>query len=61
MGPCQGRLCGLTVTEMFAAARGVSPAEIGHYRLRTPIKPVTVAEMASLPFGEQADKAVVRL
>jgi NADPH-dependent 2,4-dienoyl-CoA reductase/sulfur reductase-like enzyme len=61
MGPCQGRLCGLTVTEMFAAARGISPAEIGHYRLRTPIKPVTVAEMASLPFGEQADKAVVRL
>ncbi|WP_293798846.1 NAD(P)/FAD-dependent oxidoreductase [uncultured Bosea sp.] len=61
MGPCQGRLCGLSVTEMFAQARGVSPAEIGHYRLRTPIKPVTVAEMASLPFGEHADKAVVRL
>ncbi|MDH2341432.1 (2Fe-2S)-binding protein [Bradyrhizobium sp. SSUT77] len=61
MGPCQGRLCGLTVTEMFAAGRGVSPAQIGHYRLRTPIKPVTVAEMASLPFGEHADKAVVRL
>lgn len=61
MGPCQGRLCGLTVTEMFAAGRGVSPEEVGHYRLRTPIKPVTVAEMASLPFGEHADKAVVRL
>ena len=61
MGPCQGRLCGLTVTEMFAAGRDVSPAEVGHYRLRTPIKPVTVAEMASLPFGEHADKAVVRL
>lgn len=61
MGPCQGRLCGLTVTEMFAAAQGVSPAEVGHYRLRTPIKPVTVAEIASLPFGEHADKAVVRL
>lgn len=60
MGPCQGRLCSLTVSEMFAAARGVSPEEVGHYRLRTPIKPVTVAEMASLPFGEHADKAVVR-
>jgi hypothetical protein len=46
---------------MFAAARGVSPAEIGHYRLRTPIKPVTVAQMASLPFGDHAEKAVVRL
>ncbi len=61
MGPCQGRLCGLTVTEMFAARRGISPGEIGHYRLRTPIKPVTVGEMASLPFGDHADKAVVRL
>ena len=61
MGPCQGRMCGLTVTEMFAAARDISAADVGHYRLRTPIKPVTVAEMASLPFGEHAEKAVVRL
>jgi hypothetical protein len=60
MGPCQGRLCGLTVTEMFAAAREVSPSEVGHYRLRTPVKPITVAEMASMPAGERARKAVVR-
>ena len=26
MGPCQGRLCGLTVTELMAQARGVTPA-----------------------------------
>jgi len=61
MGPCQGRLCGLTVSEMFAAARGVSPGEVGHYRLRTPVKPVTVAEMAAMPKGAHAEKAVVRL
>ena len=61
MGPCQGRLCGLTVTEMFAAARNVSPGEVGHYRLRTPVKPVTVAEMAAMPKGKHAEKAVVRL
>ena len=60
MGPCQGRLCGLTVTEMFAAAREVSPSEVGHYRLRTPVKPITVAELASMPAGERARKAVVR-
>ena len=24
MGPCQGRLCGLTVTELIAEARGTS-------------------------------------
>jgi NADPH-dependent 2,4-dienoyl-CoA reductase/sulfur reductase-like enzyme len=46
MGPCQGRLCGLTVTELLAQARGVSPAEVGHYRIRPPIKPVTLGELA---------------
>jgi NADPH-dependent 2,4-dienoyl-CoA reductase/sulfur reductase-like enzyme len=48
MGPCQGRLCGLTVTELIADARGVSPQEIGYYRLRPPVKPVTVGELAAM-------------
>jgi NADPH-dependent 2,4-dienoyl-CoA reductase/sulfur reductase-like enzyme len=48
MGPCQGRLCGLTVTEVIAHERGVSPAEVGHYRIRPPIKPITLAELAEL-------------
>jgi NADPH-dependent 2,4-dienoyl-CoA reductase/sulfur reductase-like enzyme len=60
MGPCQGRLCGLTVTEMMAQARGVSPQEIGYYRLRPPVKPVTLAELAGLPTTEAAVKAVAR-
>jgi thioredoxin reductase/bacterioferritin-associated ferredoxin len=61
MGPCQGRLCGLTVTEMIAAERKVSPAEVGYYRLRFPIKPLTVAEIASLPHEEDDVRAVVRI
>ena len=48
MGPCQGRLCGLTVSEVIAQARGVSPAQAGYYRIRPPIKPVTLGEMAAL-------------
>ena len=60
MGPCQGRLCGLTVTELMAQARGKTPAEIGHYRLRAPVKPITLAELAALPKDEAAAKAVVR-
>lgn len=48
MGPCQGRLCGLTVTEVIAQARGVSPAQVGHYRIRPPLKPVTLQELAAL-------------
>jgi len=61
MGPCQGRLCGLTVTEIIAAERKVSPQEVGYYRLRPPVKPITVAELAALPKTESAVKAVVRV
>lgn len=60
MGPCQGRLCGLTVTELIAAERGVAPAEVGYYRLRPPVKPITLAELASLPISEAERKAVER-
>ncbi len=60
MGPCQGRFCGLTVTELLAEARGLSCAEIGYYRLRPPVKPITLAEIAGLPTNEAAVKAVAR-
>jgi hypothetical protein len=60
MGPCQGRLCGLTVTELMAEARGVTPEEIGYYRLRPPVKPITLAELAGLPTNDAAVQAVVR-
>jgi octopine oxidase subunit A len=60
MGPCQGRLCGLTVTELIAAARGVPPETVGHYRLRPPVKPISLAELANLPQTDAATAAVVR-
>lgn len=60
MGPCQGRLCGSTATEAIAETRGVSPAEVGSYRLRSPVKPLIVAEFASLPNTEEERLAVER-
>jgi hypothetical protein len=60
MGPCQGRLCGLTVTELMAQARDVTPEMIGYYRLRPPVKPISLAELAGLPMSEAAVKAVAR-
>lgn len=48
MGPCQGRFCGLTVTEILAQETGQAPDETGAYRIRAPIKPVTLRELASL-------------
>ncbi len=60
MGSCQGRFCALTVTEMIARARKVSPADIGCYRYRFPVKPVTLAELAMLPSTPEAERAVDR-
>jgi NADPH-dependent 2,4-dienoyl-CoA reductase/sulfur reductase-like enzyme len=48
MGPCQGRLCGLPVAEVIAAARGKPVSEIGYYNIRPPIKPITLGELAAL-------------
>ena len=47
MGPCQGRLCGLSVSETIADARGVPVEDVGYYRIRPPISPVTLGEIAS--------------
>lgn len=55
MGPCQGRVCGLTVSEIIAGARGVSPGEVGYYRIRPPIKPVTIGELAALAAEDRTD------
>lgn len=54
MGPCQGRMCGATLTETIAARRGVSPAEVGALRARTPVRPVTLGEIASIPTTDHA-------
>ncbi|HFL7943116.1 TPA: FAD-dependent oxidoreductase [Pseudomonas putida] len=47
MGPCQGRQCGLAVTQILADARQVPPSEVGYYRIRPPMKPITLAELAN--------------
>lgn len=48
MGPCQGRYCGLSVTTLLSQAHGQTPDETGYYRIRPPLKPVTLGELASM-------------
>jgi thioredoxin reductase/bacterioferritin-associated ferredoxin len=48
MGPCQGRMCGLTVAEIIAASRQVMLPEVGHTRVRPPLKPITLGQLANL-------------
>ena len=47
MGPCQGRLCGLSVSEIIAEQRQVPVAQVGYYRIRSPLKPITLAQLAT--------------
>jgi len=60
MGPCQGRFCGLTVVEIIADECGVPVPDVGYYRLRFPIKPLTLGELATLPQTPASQQAVVR-
>jgi hypothetical protein len=54
MGPCQGRMCGPVVSELTAEARGVGLDEVGYFRIRPPLKPVTVAELAGVQLDDPA-------
>lgn len=59
MGPCQGRLCGLTVTQILADAHHTSPQTVGAYHVRAPIKPISLHALASLgaaPHEQAMDK-----
>jgi len=46
MGPCQGRFCADTLTQLFARQLGVSVADVGYCTARAPIKPVTLGQLA---------------
>ena len=48
MGRCQGRMCGLTVQHMIAEHNNISDKDAGYYRLRPPIRPLTVGELSAL-------------
>jgi NADPH-dependent 2,4-dienoyl-CoA reductase/sulfur reductase-like enzyme len=48
MGPCQGRMCGLTVTQILSTELGLTPVQIGAYHVRTPLKPVPLVSLAAL-------------
>jgi NADPH-dependent 2,4-dienoyl-CoA reductase/sulfur reductase-like enzyme len=48
MGPCQGRQCNDSVSQLLAAATGKGIEEMGAYRIRPPVKPLTLAALAGL-------------
>ena len=48
MGPCQGRMCATAVSEIFAERRRAGRGAVEHYRIRPPVKPLTIGELAAL-------------
>ena len=48
MGPCQGRMCGGSLAQVVAQARGVPVPDVDPLRLRFPTKPLTLGELAAL-------------
>ena len=46
MGPCQGRMCDLTVRGILSANKTAEPP--AHPRARNPIKPISLGELAAL-------------
>jgi len=55
MGPCQGRMCGLAVTQILSRALGKEPQEVGAYHIRAPLKPIPLASIAALSSPSAAD------
>lgn len=47
MGPCQGRMCGLSVAQIMADSQKRQIEDIGYFRVRTPIRQITLEELAS--------------
>ncbi|ACD20836.1 FAD/NAD(P)-dependent oxidoreductase [Paraburkholderia phytofirmans] len=58
MGPCQGRQCGYTVSNLIAATQHKPVREVGFYRVRPPLKPLTLDELASLDISENSKTSV---
>ena len=56
MGPCQGRVCGLVVSSIIAERRKASMDETGYYRIRPPLKPIPLSELANFQPLEVAQK-----
>ena len=48
MGPCQARMCGLTVSEIIADYQNIDIAKVGYPRIRPPIRPIAVDQLADL-------------
>jgi NAD(P)H-nitrite reductase large subunit len=48
MGPCQGRMCGVTINQILSKELDQPMEKIKYFNIRPPIKPITLRELSSL-------------
>ncbi|MEM1430632.1 MAG: NAD(P)/FAD-dependent oxidoreductase [Pseudomonadota bacterium] len=58
MGPCQGRMCGNTLTRVIADITAEAPHAVGALRIRPPLKPVLIEDY--LPPDPDTEQALER-
>lgn len=56
MGPCQGRVCGLVVAAIIAEQRKSDMDDTGYFRIRPPLKPLRLSELAGFHAFEDFDQ-----
>jgi bacterioferritin-associated ferredoxin len=54
MGPCQGRMCGATIAEMIAERCALDIEQVGTLRVRSPLQPLSIEQLANLELGEES-------
>lgn len=55
MGPCQGRMCAATISEIIADSCSLDITKIGAMRVRTPLKPLSIEQYANLDVGTRSE------
>jgi len=53
MGPCQGRMCAATISEIIADSCSIDIKEVGALSVRTPLKPLSIEQYANMKFSDK--------
>ena len=48
MGACQGRMCGLTVSEIISQVHYLADGQAGYFHIRPPLKPLPLSALAEM-------------
>ena len=57
MGPCMGRECAATVSQLIAGYHGLRIEDVGCYRIRPPVRPITVGQLADVEIDDDTDRS----